>query len=71
MKLLDLKYLLVKRDGKVEGFVSFMPTYEDGYPVIYCYEIHLGEELRGYAFSPTSPSHISFNVVSDVVNERC
>ena len=54
MKLLDLKYLLVKRDdGKVEGFVSFMPTYEDGYLVIYCYEIHLGEELRGYAFSPT------------------
>lgn len=48
MKLLDLKYLLVKRDGKVEGFVSFMPTYEDEYPVIYCYEIHLGEELRVY-----------------------
>lgn len=68
MKLLDLKYLLVKRDdGKVEGFVSFMPTYEDGYLVIYCYEIHLGEELRGYAFSPTPQSHSSSTVVADVV----
>tara|TARA_R110002060_G_scaffold38524_1_gene49771 strand:- start:46 stop:486 length:441 start_codon:yes stop_codon:yes gene_type:complete len=71
MKLLDLKYLLVKRDdGKVEGFVSFMPTYEDGYLVIYCYEIHLGEELRGYAFSPTPQSHSSSTVVADVVYER-
>lgn len=47
MKLLDLKYLLVKRDNKVEGFVSLMPTYEDGYPVIYCYEIHLSPALQG------------------------
>jgi hypothetical protein len=47
MKLLDLKYLLVKRDNKVEGFVSLMPTYEDGYPVIYCYEIHLSAALQG------------------------
>jgi len=41
MKLLDLKYLLVKRDNRVEGFLSLMPTYEDDYPVIYCYEVHL------------------------------
>lgn len=47
MKLLDLKYLLVKRDTTVEGFMSFMPTYEDDFPVVYCYEIHLREELRG------------------------
>jgi N-alpha-acetyltransferase 40 len=47
MKLLDLKYLLVKRDKKVEGFVSLMPTYEDDYPVIYCYEIHLSVALQG------------------------
>jgi hypothetical protein len=47
MKLLDLKYLLVKRDNKVEGFMSLMPTYEDGYPVIYCYEIHLSPALQG------------------------
>ncbi|KAH8816404.1 hypothetical protein F5884DRAFT_818472 [Xylogone sp. PMI_703] len=47
MKLLDLKYILVKRDGQVKGFVSLMPTYEDDYPVIYCYEIHLSTELQG------------------------
>jgi N-alpha-acetyltransferase 40 len=47
MRLLDLKYLLVKRDGHVEGFTSFMPTYEDHYPVIYCYEIHLLPGLKG------------------------
>ena len=49
MKLLDLKYFLVKRDSnsETEGFISFMPTHEDGYPVIYCYEIHLATTLRG------------------------
>lgn len=41
MKLLDLKYLLVKKDDQVEGFASFMPTYEDDYAVVYLYEIHL------------------------------
>ncbi|PVH84089.1 acyl-CoA N-acyltransferase [Cadophora sp. DSE1049] len=58
MKLLDLKYLLVKKEGKVEGFVSFMPTYEDGYPVVYCYEIHLGEELRGTGLGKTLMQHL-------------
>ena len=48
MKLLDLKYILVKNEqGVVEGFLSFMPTYEDGYPVIYCYEVHLASNLQG------------------------
>jgi len=47
MKLLDLKYLLVKHNGAIEGFASFMPTYEDGYPVVYCYEIHLAPSLQG------------------------
>jgi hypothetical protein len=47
MRLLDLKYFLVKRDNQVQGFVSFMPTYEDEYPVIYCYEIHLSSALQG------------------------
>jgi hypothetical protein len=47
MKLLDLKYFLVKRGSKLEGFLSFMPTYEDDYPVIYCYEIHLSSALQG------------------------
>jgi len=48
MELLDMKYLLVKNDQDVvEGFCSFMPTYEDGFAVVYVYEIHLGEELQG------------------------
>ena len=48
MKLLDLKYILIKSDqGVVEGFLSLMPTYEDGFPVIYCYEIHLSTILQG------------------------
>ena len=47
MRLLDLKYLLVKYNHKVEGFLSFMPTYEDDYPVIYCYEVHLSPSLQG------------------------
>ena len=49
MKLFDLKYLLVKKDNQVEGFLSFMPTYEDDFPVIYCYEIHLSPPLQGCA----------------------
>ena len=61
MKLLDLKYFLVKGDdGKVEGFLSFMPTYEDDYPVIYCYEIHLSSALQGYVL-------VSFNSVLLIV----
>lgn len=54
MKLPDMRYLLVKAvaenivDGaEVDGFLSFMLTYEDGYEVIYCYEIHLKPLLRG------------------------
>ena len=47
MRLLDLKYLLVKRGDQIEGFCSFMPTIEDEYFVIYCYEIHLAPSLQG------------------------
>lgn len=54
MKLPDMRYLLVKvvaeetvGGGEVEGFLSFMLTYEDGYEVVYCYEIHLKPPLRG------------------------
>jgi N-alpha-acetyltransferase 40 len=51
MKSPELRYILVK-DGasSIRGFTSFMPTYEEGQPVIYCYEIHLKPELRGYVF---------------------
>lgn len=31
----------------IEGFLSFMLTWEDGIEVIYCYEIHLEERVRG------------------------
>lgn len=51
MRLPDLRYLLVEPDdggtGEVEGFLSFMLTYEDGREVVYCYEIHLSPALRG------------------------
>ena len=55
MALPDLRYLLVKAssggEGKagspVEGFLSFMLTYEDGREVVYCYEIHLASGLCG------------------------
>ncbi|KAI9729531.1 MAG: hypothetical protein M1834_006727 [Cirrosporium novae-zelandiae] len=59
MQLPDMRYLLVReanseghqnkanQDSIVNGFLSFMVTYEDGKEVIYCYEVHLSEELRG------------------------
>lgn len=56
MRLPDLRYILLKQseydkgqDGfpQLGGFLSFMLTYEDGYEVIYCYEIHLSIQLRG------------------------
>ena len=33
--------------GEILGFLSFMLTVEDDYPVIYCYEIHLSPSTRG------------------------
>ncbi|KAF3069727.1 hypothetical protein GL218_07994 [Daldinia childiae] len=48
MKSPELRYILVKNIvGSVRGFTSLMPTYEEGEPVIYCYEIHLKPELQG------------------------
>ncbi|KAJ0306198.1 hypothetical protein COL516b_004652 [Colletotrichum fioriniae] len=34
-------------EEKICGFTSLMPTFEEGEAVVYCYEIHLLEELRG------------------------
>ncbi|KAI9888010.1 MAG: hypothetical protein M1823_000131 [Watsoniomyces obsoletus] len=56
MKLPDLRYLLVQSGssssedtlGPIEGFLSYMLTYEDGHEVIYCYELHLANHLRGW-----------------------
>lgn len=48
----DLRYILVKdSNSRIEGFISLMPTLEEGQPVIYCYEIHLKPELRGTGLS--------------------
>ncbi|KAG0645499.1 N-alpha-acetyltransferase 40 [Hyphodiscus hymeniophilus] len=58
MQLLDLKYFLVKHNQKVEGFVSFMPTYEDDYPVIYCYEIHLSSSLQSTGLGSILIGHL-------------
>ena len=35
-----------EKQRPVLGFASFMLTYEDGYPVVYIYEIHLHPPLR-------------------------
>ncbi|TEY54686.1 hypothetical protein BOTCAL_0239g00080 [Botryotinia calthae] len=36
-----------EKEGEIKGFMSFMPTFEDGIKVVYLYEIHLMDELRG------------------------
>lgn len=64
MRLLDLKYILVKFNDAVEGFVSFMPTYEDDYPVIYTYEIHLSTALQGWV---SRFSNLSFERNTDSI----
>ncbi|RYO88769.1 hypothetical protein DL764_008686 [Monosporascus ibericus] len=52
MRSPDLRYILVKDAASgLRGFASLMPTYEDGQPVVYCYEIHLKPELRGTGMS--------------------
>lgn len=48
MKSAELRYVLVKdANGVILGFTSLMPTFEEGEPVVYCYEIHLKPELQG------------------------
>lgn len=57
MRLLDMKYLLLRplntvpssvgMGASVEAFLSFMLTMEDGYFVVYIYEIHLSRKLQG------------------------
>ncbi len=44
---------LIRKEGELvgleqtNGFLSFMVTEEDGYEVIYCYELHLQPNLQG------------------------
>lgn len=49
LRLPDLRYVLLRQsqDGLISGFMSFMLTFEDGYEVVYLYEIHLRPELQG------------------------
>lgn len=35
-------------EGEIRAFTSLMPTFEDGQPVIYCYEIHLKPDMERY-----------------------
>lgn len=69
MVLPDMRYLVVREREEpyiseflnahpaagagIYGFVSFMITYEDGYEVIYVYEIHLVPGLRGQGVGTT------------------
>lgn len=48
MKSSGLRYILVRdgRENAVRAFTSFMPTYEEGQPVLYCYELHLLDQVR-------------------------
>ncbi|KAK4180924.1 acyl-CoA N-acyltransferase [Triangularia setosa] len=54
MRSPELRYVLVKEEetGELHGFTSLMPTYEEGQPVIYCYEIHLRSILQGTGLGP-------------------
>ncbi|KID60421.1 Acyl-CoA N-acyltransferase, partial [Metarhizium hybridum] len=47
MRSPDLRYILVRRGDEICGFTSLMPTWENGEPVVYCYEIHLTDEVKG------------------------
>ncbi|EAU34452.1 predicted protein [Aspergillus terreus NIH2624] len=63
MRLPDMKYIVLRQatgdnaeaagiemspdNAGFQGFLSFMVTYEDGYEVIYCYEVHLLPSAQG------------------------
>ncbi|KAI0107303.1 acyl-CoA N-acyltransferase [Hypoxylon sp. NC0597] len=54
MKSPELRYIIVKDSrGRVRAFTSLMPTFEEGEPVVYCYEIHLKPELQGTGLGKT------------------
>ncbi|KXH65999.1 acetyltransferase [Colletotrichum salicis] len=46
-------------DDKICGFMSLMPTFEEGEAVVYCYEIHLLEELRGTGVGRTLMDYLT------------
>lgn len=66
MRAPELRYILVKDpSGSIKGFTSLMPTYEQGQPVIYCYEIHLQEDLRGCVSLPFRRSSSMTSLTED------
>ncbi|OLN92813.1 putative N-acetyltransferase [Colletotrichum chlorophyti] len=69
MKSTELRYILVKEaantaqsgstgEGRICGFTSLMPTFEEGEAVVYCYEIHLMDELRGTGMGRRLMDHL-------------
>ncbi|PKS09935.1 hypothetical protein jhhlp_004558 [Lomentospora prolificans] len=59
MRESDMRYILVADDsGSVRGFTSLMLCYEEGEPVVYCYEIHLKPELQGSGLGKTLMSFL-------------
>lgn len=65
MRSPDLRYIVVEEahTGTIRAFTSLMPTFEEGQPVIYCYEIHLAPELQGLASRPPPPSPVQPSAV--------
>lgn len=76
MVLPDMRYLVLRgkaeddnvtlsagqlADQETLGFVSFMITYEDGFEVLYVYEIHLCEDFRGQGVGT-----LLMNIVEDI-----
>lgn len=49
MRLPDMRYIILadKATLNLAGFISFMITYEDGYEVVYIYEIHFAPDWKG------------------------
>ncbi|OAA61555.1 Acyl-CoA N-acyltransferase [Cordyceps fumosorosea ARSEF 2679] len=61
MRSRGLRYVLVRHPddgGEVRGFASFMFTWEDDRPVVYCYEIHLAPELEGTGLGALLMGHV-------------
>ncbi|TQV98647.1 hypothetical protein V2A60_007636 [Cordyceps javanica] len=48
-----------KDDGEIRAFASFMPTWEDDHPVVYCYEIHLVPELERTGLGRLLMGHVT------------
>lgn len=75
----DMRYLLVRRvygDGEVQGYLSFMLTFDSSpsVPVLYIYEIHLTESLRSLGLGQHlmhTAEHIAGSVSVQMVVLTC